>query len=658
MGLCISKPMNNQQPFQKDVKAQRALLAKILEYDLNLNKQPSLSIAKRLCRENTNDLGDNLTITMSDIKYLELKKYFFICAYEIKSSDPLKYMYTFNDKQYYRCPFPCPKYLERSLDLFIIYTDHYEKFCTDIFGHWMDKYSPITNQNLEAIYSDYNSMMKLKDEIDVKLLYTFGNLWPRYQDFEHFKMEYDNQDVKWISMKCRQEIKQLIKTESAEIAGKYEMINYQPSEFIKLHSGSLVSKITKLLEIQIQETRDRNLTLHQEDQNPDLYAKNISDSVIIPDTFPPKATLYNLSVSWERQQEILQNLNNLEFQGLFIKKLMNTYFLSKDLALRYIKEYKSFLMLASVSLKQVTPSEQVDYVWHMHQSFCTKQYREDCFQVFGRLLKHCPTMGTQQDLKRFDDQYTQTLQYYKDFFEIQPDPLVWETFENRFKCDLFTYSLLDLRKLTNLTLYFEQKDFSQQKDPIQNISNSDFTKIKRESERYSHYKMSSNNQIVFKSEVNGRNYVHRKNLPNKRRENYIQNKRRLRAEIKTEMNYDNRYKEFDILKINGGPVILPNAFDYKYFDIDYDLESQILEGFYEGFKLQDIQEVKEKCHQFGAQEVMERLVDLGMGNFDVLSVSDIAGKRTIEHIPKEEIYKLYGLSNPLSIEVNAGGLQI
>ena len=43
-------------------------------------------------------------------------------------------------------------------------------------------------------------------------------------------------------------------------------------------------------------------------------------------------------------------------------KLMITESMSKE----YIKEYKRFLIMASCSQFMVSPSEQVDHVWHLH----------------------------------------------------------------------------------------------------------------------------------------------------------------------------------------------------------------------------------------------------------------------------------------------------
>lgn len=66
-----------------EFKEQRKLLAKILQFDLNLGKNPELTIVKRLARENTNDLGDQLNVATAQIIIMEFKKYLFLCALRI-----------------------------------------------------------------------------------------------------------------------------------------------------------------------------------------------------------------------------------------------------------------------------------------------------------------------------------------------------------------------------------------------------------------------------------------------------------------------------------------------------------------------------------------------------------------------------------------------
>lgn len=85
MGGCCAKDKFKRARKQMAVlmvefKEQRKLLSKIMSYDLNIGKNPVLTIGKRFARENTNDIGDTLNITTSNIIILEFKKFMFLVA--------------------------------------------------------------------------------------------------------------------------------------------------------------------------------------------------------------------------------------------------------------------------------------------------------------------------------------------------------------------------------------------------------------------------------------------------------------------------------------------------------------------------------------------------------------------------------------------------
>ena len=107
----------------------RKLWQAIAAFDLNLNKKPVLTVIKRFSRENTNDLGDTINIAVGAMIALEFKKFFFLCVVELEQQVRLEQ----NKEVYLTCPFICPPILERFWDLLILYTRHYEAFCTDIF---------------------------------------------------------------------------------------------------------------------------------------------------------------------------------------------------------------------------------------------------------------------------------------------------------------------------------------------------------------------------------------------------------------------------------------------------------------------------------------------------------------------------------------------
>ena len=55
---------------------------------------------------------------------------------------------------------------------------------------------------------------------------------------------------------------------------------------------------------------------------------------------------------------------------------------------RVIEEYRKFIFLAVVAEHLVTPSEQVDRVWHLHLTYTRSYWNEFCPNVLGQPLHH------------------------------------------------------------------------------------------------------------------------------------------------------------------------------------------------------------------------------------------------------------------------------
>lgn len=100
----------------------------------------------------------------------------------------------------------------------------------------------------------------------------------------------------------------------------------------------------------------------------------------------------------------------------------------------------------------VSPSEQVDHVWHLHQTH-TKEYREDCNKIFGGLFNHCPALGGKEDAVKFKGGYNKTLEFYEKIFKRKPKPELWEATDERFSPDLFNCSNVNLMRLATYTIY-------------------------------------------------------------------------------------------------------------------------------------------------------------------------------------------------------------
>lgn len=53
-------------------------------FDLNIGKNPMLTISKRFARENTNDWGEIINISVAGMIIMEFKKYIFLCALRLE----------------------------------------------------------------------------------------------------------------------------------------------------------------------------------------------------------------------------------------------------------------------------------------------------------------------------------------------------------------------------------------------------------------------------------------------------------------------------------------------------------------------------------------------------------------------------------------------
>jgi len=108
---------------------------------------------------------------------------------------------------------------------------------------------------------------------------------------------------------------------------------------------------------------------------------------------------------------------------------------SRRFADRAIEEYKRFMFLAIVAGHPVTPSDQVDQVWHLHLLYTRSYWDRFCGEVLGRPLHHGPTKGGKQERNRFELWYERTLASYRSVFGEPPTDL-WPLPEIRFGEDL------------------------------------------------------------------------------------------------------------------------------------------------------------------------------------------------------------------------------
>jgi uncharacterized protein (TIGR04222 family) len=119
----------------------------------------------------------------------------------------------------------------------------------------------------------------------------------------------------------------------------------------------------------------------------------------------------------------------------FLAHLMRANGWSRPFALRAIEEYRKFVFLAMVADHQVTPSDQVDQVWHLHLLFSDAYWNDFCPRVLGRPLHHHPTRGGQAERDRFHELYRATIRSYRQHFG-EPSAEFWPPVDVRFGRDL------------------------------------------------------------------------------------------------------------------------------------------------------------------------------------------------------------------------------
>jgi hypothetical protein len=105
---------------------------------------------------------------------------------------------------------------------------------------------------------------------------------------------------------------------------------------------------------------------------------------------------------------------------------------SLGFANRAFEEYRRFLFLATTCGHPVTPSDEVDQVWHLHLTYTRHYWDILCAEILGRPLHHGPTSGGAEESVRYHDQYERTLAAYAQAFGHEPPADIWPDAKQRF----------------------------------------------------------------------------------------------------------------------------------------------------------------------------------------------------------------------------------
>ena len=98
---------------------------------------------------------------------------------------------------------------------------------------------------------------------------------------------------------------------------------------------------------------------------------------------------------------------------------------SQRRAARAVVEYRRFVILAVAASHTVSPSHDVDEVWHLHLTETRRYWGEFCTEVLGKPLHHDPSRGGGEEDAQYHALYLRTLDSYQRLFD-EPAPVdVW-----------------------------------------------------------------------------------------------------------------------------------------------------------------------------------------------------------------------------------------
>lgn len=142
------------------------------------------------------------------------------------------------------------------------------------------------------------------------------------------------------------------------------------------------------------------------------------------------------------QMELWQKLRAFAFDPptatlTFAARLARENGWSDDTARRVVDEYRRFLFLAQTAGHPVSPSEDVDQVWHLHLTYSKSYWDDLCGGVLGQPFHHMPAQGEAGEAQRLRVWYQKTLDSYRRLFAEEPPRDIWPTVDERFAAASF-----------------------------------------------------------------------------------------------------------------------------------------------------------------------------------------------------------------------------
>jgi hypothetical protein len=136
------------------------------------------------------------------------------------------------------------------------------------------------------------------------------------------------------------------------------------------------------------------------------------------------------SILWEKILHF--ELDDPDSEFAFSDRLARENGWKLGYALGCMDEYKRFMFLMMLTEHPLTPSDQVDQVWHLHLVYTRSYWEEFCDRTLGKKIHHGPTKGGETEKDTYKNQYEATKVFYKKVFGHEPPAAYWPESSIRF----------------------------------------------------------------------------------------------------------------------------------------------------------------------------------------------------------------------------------
>jgi hypothetical protein len=132
----------------------------------------------------------------------------------------------------------------------------------------------------------------------------------------------------------------------------------------------------------------------------------------------------SISARWQRVEGFV--IDDPDAEEPFSLVLADKMFWSKELTAFMIQEYKKFMLMCSLFPEgSITPSVDIDTVWHLHLLY-TRSYFRFCSEALDvPYLHHEPSKGGTDDRTFHEGSYDETLVKYQEVFGTEPPEAAW-----------------------------------------------------------------------------------------------------------------------------------------------------------------------------------------------------------------------------------------